>query len=141
MEAKKKRIINVVGALMEQGGKYLTCQRKADDTFGSYWEFPGGKVERGEDKRAALIREIREELAVDIIIDGLVGIFWDELPHVAIRFFLYRSTITSGVPVCVECQQVKMATLDELQGMALTPVDKKAVQYLQERAVGRVCSS
>lgn len=128
--ASKKRTVSVVGALIEERGRYLVCQRRADDTFGSYWEFPGGKVESGEGKRPALVREIREELGVDIEIDRLEGIYEDEMPHLRIRFFLYRCSITRGKPATIECQAMKMATAAELSKLDLTPVDKKAVSCL-----------
>ena len=126
----KKRTVSVVGALIEEKGRYLVCQRHVDDTFGSYWEFPGGKVEPGEGKRPALVREIREELGVDIEVKKLEGIYEDELPHLRIRFFLYRCSIMRGEPVTMECQAMKMATLAELGELDLTPVDKKAVNCL-----------
>lgn len=126
----RKKIVSVVGALIEDDGRYLVCQRHADDTFGSRWEFPGGKVEQGEGKRQALVREIREELGVDIEVIALAGIYEDAMPHLTLRFFLYRCSIVRGVPESRECQDMRMATLPELRAMDLTPVDKKAVRCL-----------
>lgn len=128
---KGKRAISVVGALIEEDGKYLVCQRRADDTFGSFWEFPGGKVERGEDKRAALAREIREELGVGIEVGKLEGIFEDELPNIIIRFFLYRCSIAEGRPACLECQAMEFVMPERLAGMQMTPVDMQAVARLR----------
>jgi len=54
----------VVAALIERQGQVLICQRKAGDRHDLKWEFPGGKVEPGEDPRAALARELQEELAI-----------------------------------------------------------------------------
>src|SRR5258706_16398311 len=56
--------MNVVAAIIEKDGKVLICQRKAGQRFGGKWEFPGGKVEREEEWKAALARELREELAI-----------------------------------------------------------------------------
>jgi 8-oxo-dGTP diphosphatase len=58
--------IKVVAGLLLQEETVLACQRKGDAVFPLKWEFPGGKVEEGEDDRAALTRELREELAVEV---------------------------------------------------------------------------
>jgi 8-oxo-dGTP diphosphatase len=57
----------VVAAVMEQAGRILICQRRADQPHAGKWEFPGGKLEAGESPEAALIRELREELNIDAI--------------------------------------------------------------------------
>lgn len=62
----------VVAALIEREGQVLICQRKAGDRHDLKWEFPGGKVELGEDPRAALARELEEELAIQASIGGEV---------------------------------------------------------------------
>ena len=59
-----KVVFDVVGAVIEKDGRILVCQRKDDDWFGSQWEFPGGKIEKGEGRKEALIREIKEEIWV-----------------------------------------------------------------------------
>lgn len=61
------RRIAVVAAVIEDGGLVLACRRMATKPAGGKWEFPGGKVEPGETPRAALVREIQEELAVEIV--------------------------------------------------------------------------
>ena len=59
-------MIRVVAAVIEQDGRFLICQRRADNVFGLRWEFPGGKIRRSETPRAALARELREELGVRV---------------------------------------------------------------------------
>ena len=59
-------MIRVVAAIIEHRGRLLICQRRAGDVFELKWEFPGGKIRRGEHPRAALARELREELAVAV---------------------------------------------------------------------------
>jgi 8-oxo-dGTP diphosphatase len=63
-EEKLNCLIRVVAAIIEHRGRLLICQRRACDVFGLKWEFPGGKIKRGETPRAALARELREELGV-----------------------------------------------------------------------------
>jgi mutator protein MutT len=57
-------MIRVVAAVIEQNGRVLICQRRAGDVFALQWEFPGGKIRRSETPRAALARELNEELRV-----------------------------------------------------------------------------
>ncbi len=61
-------MIRVVAGVIVRDGKILVCQRRRDDSFPLKWEFPGGKIEPGEDDRAALVRELREELGVEATI-------------------------------------------------------------------------
>ncbi|GAF72242.1 unnamed protein product [marine sediment metagenome] len=132
MNPKNKLYFDVVGALIEDSGRYLVCQRLPDDRFGSMWEFPGGKVEKGEDKEGALKREIKEELGIEIRVDALAHTLEDEIPWMKIRVFLYRSSILSGQPQCLECQNFKWASIDELKKLNLAPADKKILIWLPQ---------
>jgi 8-oxo-dGTP diphosphatase len=67
-EKLKKTELTVVAALILRDSKVLVCQRRRDDSHALQWEFPGGKVEAGETPQQALIRELREELAVEATI-------------------------------------------------------------------------
>ena len=104
MDHKSKQHFDVVAALIEQGGKYLACQRLSEDYFGSMWEFPGGKVEEGEEKENALKREIKEELGIEIEMHGLARTFEDEIPSLKITVYLYKVSVLKGNPERVECQ-------------------------------------
>ena len=66
-----KNITEVVAALIWQGEKFMICQRPAHKARGLLWEFVGGKVEPGETKEQALIRECQEELAVTLSVGGV----------------------------------------------------------------------
>jgi 8-oxo-dGTP diphosphatase len=61
-------LVHVVAAVIERDGRLLICQRNAHDRYPLKWEFPGGKVEPGEDPRIALARELNEELSIDAVI-------------------------------------------------------------------------
>ena len=82
--------LTVVAAVIERGGKILICQRKPGGRHALKWEFPGGKVELGEDPAAALKRELREELGIDADI-GLEAARYDvrygEGPVIHLRFY------------------------------------------------------
>lgn len=130
----KKRIFDVVGALIEDNDKILLCKRMHKDQFGSMWEFPGGKVEDNEDKVEALKRELKEEIGIEIDVSDLVDIFEDEIPTMKIHVYLYNCSIIKGTPRCIECQDIKWVTLDEITKLNLAPADKKIAQYLERRA-------
>lgn len=130
---RKKIAFDVVGALIEKDGKILMCQRLAGDLFGSLWEFPGGKVEKGEGKIDALKRELKEELDVDIEVGELIDIFEDEIPIMKITVYLYKCRIDRGTPRCIECQDLKWLDLDEIDALKLAPADRKIYTYLSTR--------
>jgi 8-oxo-dGTP diphosphatase len=65
-------VIRVVAAVIERGGRILICQRRVGDPMAGKWEFPGGKIRRSETPRAALARELREELGVEAKIGGAI---------------------------------------------------------------------
>ena len=83
----------VVAALIFKDGKVLVCQRTRHQTMPLKWEFPGGKIEEGEQPRAALHRELDEELGIDAKIGEEVSRIVHEYPgggSVELRFFIVR---------------------------------------------------
>lgn len=128
----KKMVFDVVGALIEENGKILVCQRLANDRFGLLWEFPGGKVERGEEKTKALKRELKEELGIEVEAGELVNIFEDEIPTMKIIIYLYKCRISKGIPKCIECKDFKWLALDEIGSLNLAPADRKVHAYLSK---------
>jgi len=125
-----KRIIDVCGALIERGGKLLVAQRKHADSFGGLWEFPGGKIEDGEQKEAAMRRELDEELGIDVEVGKLALVTEDEIPEMKIIFHLFECAIRRGEPRPIDCQDVKWVTLEELGGLKLAPIDIKIKDWL-----------
>jgi len=101
------QFIEVSAALIFHGGKLLITQRHAKAHLGGRWEFPGGKREAGETFEAALVREIREELGVEIA----VGELFEEISHtypeksVHLKFFLCK--LIAGEPQALDCAAVK----------------------------------
>ena len=71
----------VVAAVIRQGDRVLVDKRRADGLLGGLWEFPGGKVEEGEDLHTALVREIMEELGVDIAVQAPLGSYRHAYTH------------------------------------------------------------
>ncbi len=127
---KAKLVFDVVGALIKDKDKILVCRRFKHDHFGGCWEFPGGKVKPGEGKTAALKREIKEELGIQIRVGKLINIFEDEIPTMKITVYLYQCYKIRGTAHCLECQDLKWATIKQIGSLNLAPVDRKIYTYL-----------
>ena len=108
------RVIEVSAGLVFRSGKLLITQRHADAHLGGLWEFPGGKRETGETFEQCLVRELREELGVEVV----VGKLFDSVTHaypertVLLNFFL--CTLPTGDPQAIDCAAVKWVNREEL---------------------------
>jgi len=113
--------ILVTAGIILQGDRILICQRHRSDPYGLQWEFPGGKVQNGEDLRAALRRELAEELSIDAEIGNEVFRVSHRYPdrYVEVVFFLirsYRGTVENLVFEAVEWSSlVALAQYDFLE--------------------------
>ena len=124
-------VIEVVGAIIKDGGRYLVGQRAAHETQGGLWEFMGGKIEPGETPEEALARECREELALEIegarIIDSVIH----EYPEKIIRLTLLECRPKAGpVPQALEHQAIRWVTPEEMRTMSFCPADAELLSKL-----------
>jgi 8-oxo-dGTP diphosphatase len=126
-----KRIIEVVGAIIRDGDRYLVGQRAAHKTQGGLWEFMGGKIEPGETPEQALARECREELDLAIENERIVDSVIHEYPEKTIRLTLISCTPKQGsIPRANEHQSIRWVTTDEVREMDFAPADKELIQKL-----------
>lgn len=116
--------LEVVAAQIFAGERFLLCQRPADKKRGLMWEFPGGKVEPGETKEEALIREISEELGCTIAVDGFVHAVEYAYPDITVHLSLYRCHVASGEPQKLEHNDIRWILPEEIGTYALCPADK-----------------
>ena len=120
-----RKRIEVAAAILVRTGRILVCSRPRGSELADFWEFPGGKAEPGETLREALIREIREELDMDVLPQK---IFW-RLDHdypdksVRVTFFLASPTDPEAAPVPRDNQQLRWVTPDELVAVHFLPAD------------------
>jgi A/G-specific adenine glycosylase len=114
----------VVAAVIQQGNKVLIDKRKADGLLGGLWEFPGGKVEVGEDLHSALIREIKEELGVDFIIQKKLGKYKHAYTHFKVTVFVFSGQITSGEPRPLVADEIQWAAVQDLERYPMGKVDR-----------------
>lgn len=125
MEPAGKKVIQVVAGLICRDGALLVCQRRGDSTFPLKWEFPGGKVEEGEDEIAALKRELQEELAIEV---RQVRFFhrhdhvYENGPAVSLRF--YQVLEFSGTPRNSVFEQISWAKPSDLETLDFLEADK-----------------
>ncbi len=122
----------VVAALIWDKNKFLICQRPAHKMRGLLWEFVGGKVEKGETKEQALIRECLEELAVTISVDSLYKDVIHEYPDIIVHLTIFNASILYGEPVMIEHNDIKWITADEIQNYEFCPADKEILESITE---------
>ncbi len=121
----------VVAALVWNQNRFMICQRPAHKARGLLWEFVGGKVEPGETREQALIRECREELAVTLDVSEPFMEVTHEYPDLTVHLTLFYATIREGVPQKLEHNDIRWITVDEIEQYAFCPADEEILGRLQ----------
>ena len=103
----------------------MICQRPANKARALLWEFVGGKVEPGETKTQALIRECQEELAITLSVGEVFMEVVHEYPDITIRLTLFNATISEGVPQKLEHNDIQWITPEELPNYNFCPADEE----------------
>ena len=126
-----KHIIDVVGAIIKDGDRYLVGQRPANKAQGGMWEFMGGKIEPGETPEQALARECREELALEIENEQIIDSVIHEYAEKTIRLTLISCSPKSGsVPKALEHQQIRWVTRAEMDSLEFAPADRELIERM-----------
>ena len=123
----------VVAALIWQGETFMICQRPAHKARGLLWEFVGGKVEPGETKEQALIRECREELAVTVSVGEIFMDVVHEYPDLTVHLTLFHASIAEGEPQKLEHNDIKWITPREIPQYAFCPADVEILEEITQR--------
>lgn len=123
----------VVAALIWDGNKFMACQRPAHKARGLQWEFVGGKVEPGETKAQALIRECREELGVTVSVGKVFLDVVHEYPDLTVHLTLFHAIITQGTPQKLEHHDIRWITVEEIDQYEFCPADEEILNRLRER--------
>ena len=126
-------MVEVVAALIWQGEKFMICQRPVHKARGLLWEFVGGKVEPGETKEQALIRECQEELAVTLSVGEVFMDVLHEYPDLAVHLTLFNATIAEGEPVMLEHNDIRWITPSEIPNFDFCPADEEILVEIIER--------
>ena len=124
-------MVEVVAALIKDGNKFMICRRPPHKARGLLWEFVGGKVEPGETKEQALVRECREELCVTVKVGGVFCEVVHKYPDITVHLTLFCAEIISGVPKLLEHVDIKWITPDEISGYDFCPADKEILEKIK----------
>ena len=123
-------MLDVVAALIWNEDKFLICQRPATKARALMWEFVGGKVEKGETKEEALIRECQEELGITLNVGDIFMEVIHEYPDITIRLTLFNATIAAGIPQMLEHNDIEWITPSEISNYQFCPADEEILSRL-----------
>ena len=125
-------IVQVVAALIWDRDRFLACQRPAHKARGLLWEFVGGKVEPGESRQTALLRECREELNIEINVRNIYCEVDHIYPDITIHLTLFNAEISSGVPELLEHNDLRWILPAEIPHYAFCPADTEILRKIQD---------
>ncbi len=112
--------------------KFMICQRPINKARGLLWEFVGGKVEQGETKEQALIRECKEELAITISVGKeFMDVVVHEYPDITVHLTLFNASIIDGKLKLLEHSEIRWITPDEIPQYAFCPAHTKILKRIQ----------
>ena len=128
-----EKIVEVVAALIWDADKFMICQRPANKARALLWEFVGGKVESGETKEQALIRECKEELNILLSVGDVFMDVVHEYPDLTVHLTLFNATIAEGKPQKLEHNDIQWITPSEIQKYEFCPADEEILAKIIER--------
>lgn len=126
-------VTEVVAALIWQDGKFMICQRPSHKARGLLWEFVGGKVEQGERKDQALIRECREELNILLSVGDVFMDVVHRYPDLTVHLTLFNAVIAEGEPQKLEHNDIQWITPREISNYDFCPADETILKEIIER--------
>lgn len=127
-------MVEVVAALIWKGNTFMICQRPANKARGLLWEFVGGKVEAGETKEEALLRECREELAITLDVGEVFCEVTHVYPDITVHLTLFNASIAAGIPQKLEHNDIRWITPAEIPQYDFCPADKVILEKIIEEA-------
>lgn len=127
-----KVVLEVVAALIWDKEKFLICQRPENKARGLLWEFVGGKVEKGETKEQALIRECQEELAITVEPHEIFTEVTHEYPDITVHLTLFNCTILRGQPQLLEHNAMAWIIPAEVPNYDFCPADVEILKKILE---------
>jgi 8-oxo-dGTP diphosphatase len=120
----------VAAVIRDAEGRVLLTQRPQDRHMGGLWEFPGGKIDDGEGPAEALVRELDEELGLEVEVDQPLTFAVHEEPGLRILLLFFGARILSGAPHAKEGQAVEWVSVSELPSYPTPPADAELVRRL-----------
>ena len=124
--------LEITAGIIVKNNKVLIGQRKFHDKFGGKWEFPGGKIEKGETPEEAIRREIREELEVEIEVGPLLGTIEYDYPNFHLSMDTFLAKVREGTIVLKEAEAAKWLTKSSLDTVGWLPADQTIIKKIHE---------
>lgn len=124
------RMVRVVAAVIARDGKYLITQRRPAAVLPLLWEFPGGKVEVGESDTAALQREVRHRLGVEVAPGSMISFVSHPYERYTIDLYLYECEITAGEPRELNVEAFRWVTSSDFDQYPFTAADEASMNAL-----------
>lgn len=125
--------INVVGAVIVRDGQIFAAKRGPGRSMAGFWEFPGGKIEPEEGPAQALVRELNEELGIDVEVGDYITTSTHATENALIALSTYFCSIRSGEPKTTEHEEIRWVAPDELDTLEWAPADVETVELVKER--------
>ena len=124
------KTIQVVAAIIQDGNKIFATQRGYGE-FKDGWEFPGGKIERGETPEEALVREIREELDTEIQVGEQIDTVEYDYPEFHLTMYCFLCRVLSGDSILKEHEAARWLTKETLDSVDWLPADEGLIEKLK----------
>ena len=121
-----------MGIILDSEGKILIAQRNLQKNFGGMWEFPGGKQEVDESPEQALIRELKEELSIEVEVLRSFPPYDYKDEKIKISFYPIQCKIVGGMIINNEHEEVKFISIDEINNFDFAPPDYETVDLVKE---------
>ncbi|HOY15116.1 MAG TPA: (deoxy)nucleoside triphosphate pyrophosphohydrolase [Saprospiraceae bacterium] len=131
------KVIRVTCAIIQQSNQILVTQRSAQMSLPCKWEFPGGKIEVGEDEETCILREIKEELGIDIKLLGKLPSNTHDYGNIIIELIPFRAKYLGGSIDLKEHMDYAWLTFDELGNLDWAPADIPIVESVIQHKSGR----
>ena len=131
------KMTQVVAALIWENDRFMICRRPAHKARGLLWEFVGGKVEKGETKQQALVRECTEELAITVSVGYVFMELTHEYPDLTVHLTLFNASIAEGVPQLLEHCDLKWISPAEIEDYDFCPADEEILKKIKNNYINK----
>ncbi len=123
-----------VAVIWNNQGKILIDRRRLGGLLGGLWEFPGGKIEIGETMKACIVREIREELAIEVEVGDHLITIDHSYSHFRVTLNVYHCHHLSGEPQPLECDEIRWVTVDEIDQFPFPEANIQIIEALRRNS-------
>ncbi|NJM72920.1 MAG: 8-oxo-dGTP diphosphatase MutT [Scytonema sp. RU_4_4] len=122
-----------VAVIWNNKGQILIDRRRCEGLMGGLWEFPGGKIEPGESIEECIIREISEELAIEIEVGKHLVTIDHTYTHLRVTLTVHNCRYVAGTPQAIECEEIRWVSLDELEQYTFPEANTQIIAALQHQ--------